>query len=63
MFSYLLQEASAPFFHLLSRWVSQGRIDDPYDEFFIEEHVLESHKDALEVYDKMCVHGPSLPST
>eukprot|EP01052_Picozoa_sp_SAG31_P031680 SAG31_NODE_3383_length_4335_cov_2.093012_2_plen_116_part_00 len=58
VFNYLLQEASAPFFNLLGLWVCQGRIEDPYDEFFIEEHILESHKDALEVYDKTYVPLP-----
>jgi gamma-tubulin complex component 2 len=53
VFSYLLQEASAPFFKLLSLWVCEGRIEDPYDDFFIEEHELESAQDSLEVYNEM----------
>jgi len=34
---YLLQHASRPYFEMLSRWVYDGRLEDPYGEFFISE--------------------------
>ena len=34
---FLLQKATAPFLTMLSIWMDEGRIDDPYSEFFIRE--------------------------
>eukprot|EP00927_Polykrikos_kofoidii_P060950 TRINITY_DN55848_c0_g1_i1.p1 TRINITY_DN55848_c0_g1~~TRINITY_DN55848_c0_g1_i1.p1 ORF type:complete len:1101 (-),score=203.50 TRINITY_DN55848_c0_g1_i1:114-3392(-) len=34
---FLLQEASRPYFEMVSRWVYEGRLDDTYGEFFISE--------------------------
>ena len=34
---FLLQKATAPFLTMLSTWMDEGRIEDPYDEFFIRE--------------------------
>ena len=53
---FLLREASAPFFEILGHWIYEGRIDDPYDEFFIEEQTLEVRSDLMEVYDENYWH-------
>ncbi|KAL3685944.1 hypothetical protein R1sor_003966 [Riccia sorocarpa] len=34
----LTQAASAPYFGILERWISEGVIDDPYGEFLIDEN-------------------------
>eukprot|EP00928_Gymnodinium_smaydae_P021740 TRINITY_DN18517_c0_g2_i1.p1 TRINITY_DN18517_c0_g2~~TRINITY_DN18517_c0_g2_i1.p1 ORF type:complete len:939 (-),score=233.35 TRINITY_DN18517_c0_g2_i1:43-2643(-) len=34
---YLLEQASRPYFEMVSRWIYDGRLDDPYGEFFISE--------------------------
>eukprot|EP00002_Diphylleia_rotans_P031886 TRINITY_DN6645_c0_g2_i1.p1 TRINITY_DN6645_c0_g2~~TRINITY_DN6645_c0_g2_i1.p1 ORF type:complete len:501 (-),score=90.25 TRINITY_DN6645_c0_g2_i1:148-1650(-) len=43
----LLQKASVPFFEMISGWIYNGLIKDPYDEFMIEEHE-EFRKDLAE---------------
>jgi gamma-tubulin complex component 2 len=48
---FLLQEASAPFFEILGHWIHAGHVDDPYDEFFIDEQELQRRHDQMEVYD------------
>jgi hypothetical protein len=53
---FLLRQASAPFFEILGRWIYEGRIDDPYDEFFIEEQTLQARTDMMEVYDESYWH-------
>ena len=34
--STLLQKISKPFFETLSRWITEGELKDPFEEFFIE---------------------------
>eukprot|EP00811_Abedinium_folium_P012611 NODE_216_length_3372_cov_10.598151.p1 GENE.NODE_216_length_3372_cov_10.598151~~NODE_216_length_3372_cov_10.598151.p1 ORF type:complete len:975 (+),score=322.43 NODE_216_length_3372_cov_10.598151:133-3057(+) len=34
---FLLQQASRPYFEMVSRWIYEGRLDDPYGEFFVSE--------------------------
>lgn len=34
---HLLQQASRPYFEMVSKWVYEGCLDDPYNEFFITE--------------------------
>ena len=34
----LLQQASRPFFKMMIRWLSEGVIEDPFEEFFIGVH-------------------------
>lgn len=53
---FLLKQASAPFLEILRHWLYEGRIDDPYDEFFIEEQTLEARSDMMEVYDESYWH-------
>lgn len=53
---FLLRQASAPFFEILGHWIYEGRIDDPYDEFFIEEQTLVARSDMMEVYDESYWH-------
>ncbi|KAM3589786.1 Microtubule-nucleating Tub4p (gamma-tubulin) complex component [Umbelopsis sp. WA50703] len=33
--SQLLEEVSAPFWEMLQRWVYEGELEDPYEEFFV----------------------------
>jgi gamma-tubulin complex component 3 len=33
--SQLLEEVSAPFWEMLRRWVYEGELEDPYEEFFV----------------------------
>ncbi|KAL4399368.1 Microtubule-nucleating Tub4p (gamma-tubulin) complex component [Malassezia pachydermatis] len=35
--STLLDHVSRPFFHTLSRWIYDGELDDPFDEFFVAQ--------------------------
>lgn len=37
MYSFLLQEASKPYFEILRAWIKDGLLDDHYNEFMIEE--------------------------
>lgn len=32
----LLEQVSKPFFHMLQRWIYEGELQDPYDEFFVQ---------------------------
>jgi gamma-tubulin complex component 3 len=32
---HILQVVSTPFYDMLERWVYEGELDDPYDEFFV----------------------------
>jgi gamma-tubulin complex component 3 len=32
---HMLQIVSKPFYEMLERWVYEGELDDPYDEFFV----------------------------
>jgi gamma-tubulin complex component 3 len=32
----LLEEVSRPFFHSLGKWIYEGELLDPFDEFFVE---------------------------
>ena len=65
---FLLQQSSMPFFEILGLWVHEGVIDDPYDEFFINEQELVERHDMLEVYDdsywqrKFTVRDEMLPA-
>jgi len=34
---FLLQQASRPYFDMISKWIYEGRLDDPYYEFFVSE--------------------------
>eukprot|EP00930_Biecheleria_cincta_P084725 TRINITY_DN74174_c0_g1_i1.p1 TRINITY_DN74174_c0_g1~~TRINITY_DN74174_c0_g1_i1.p1 ORF type:complete len:871 (+),score=154.33 TRINITY_DN74174_c0_g1_i1:94-2613(+) len=34
---FLLQHASRPYFEMVSKWVYEGRLEDPYGEFFVSE--------------------------
>ena len=34
---HLLQQASRPYFDMVSRWVYEGQLQDPYGEFFVSE--------------------------
>jgi len=34
---HMLQQASRPYFEMVSKWIYEGRLDDPYNEFFITE--------------------------
>ena len=43
-------------------WVSAGRVDDPYDEFFIEERSLEGPStgiDGMDIYDEEYCKTPA----
>lgn len=31
----ILQSVSRPFYDILERWIYEGELDDPYDEFFV----------------------------
>ena len=31
------RDACVPYFQILDKWITEGRIDDPYNEFFIED--------------------------
>ncbi|KAG0193699.1 Gamma-tubulin complex component 3 [Apophysomyces sp. BC1034] len=33
--SEMLQEVSKPFYEMLQRWIYEGELDDPYEEFFV----------------------------
>lgn len=35
---FLLQKASRPYFDMMSLWVYEGRLEDPYNEFFVSEN-------------------------
>jgi len=35
---FLLQQASRPYFETVSQWIYEGRLEDPYREFFIFEN-------------------------
>ena len=37
LLQYLLSKSSAPFLDMLSQWIYQGAINDPYDEFVITQ--------------------------
>ena len=48
-------------------WVSAGRVDDPYDEFFIEERSLEGMGpstaiDRMDIYDEEYCKTPATRS-
>jgi len=34
---YLLQQASRPYFQMVSKWIYEGQLDDPYGEFFVSQ--------------------------
>mmetsp|Transcript_24128 Transcript_24128/g.42831 ORF Transcript_24128/g.42831 Transcript_24128/m.42831 type:complete len:865 (-) Transcript_24128:61-2655(-) len=38
MFSYVFEKALVPYTRMLSKWVHEGTVEDPYEEFFIQEH-------------------------
>ena len=38
LYEHILQAAAVPFVHMISRWLYQGELRDPYAEFFIKEH-------------------------
>eukprot|EP01065_Artemidia_motanka_P035703 TRINITY_DN43596_c0_g1_i1.p1 TRINITY_DN43596_c0_g1~~TRINITY_DN43596_c0_g1_i1.p1 ORF type:complete len:870 (+),score=279.44 TRINITY_DN43596_c0_g1_i1:60-2669(+) len=42
LFSDLRQAASRPVNHSIVQWLMEGRIDDPYDEFFVQQNPRES---------------------
>eukprot|EP00931_Biecheleriopsis_adriatica_P075070 TRINITY_DN49018_c0_g1_i1.p1 TRINITY_DN49018_c0_g1~~TRINITY_DN49018_c0_g1_i1.p1 ORF type:complete len:979 (+),score=204.75 TRINITY_DN49018_c0_g1_i1:69-3005(+) len=35
---FLLQQASRPYFEMVSKWVYEGCLEDPYGEFFVSEN-------------------------
>jgi gamma-tubulin complex component 2 len=46
LFSYMFEKALVPYTRMLSKWVHEGTVEDPYDEFFVQEH-KEFSKDSV----------------
>ena len=40
-----MQRAAVPYLEMLAKWIYEGKIDDPYDEFFIKEDIAVSPDD------------------
>jgi hypothetical protein len=38
LFASLLEKASEPYFNILKKWIFQGTLEDPFDEFIVKEH-------------------------
>ena len=68
LYSYLLAEASKPYFEMLRQWVCCGILDDPYKEFMIQERAnLSKDKvkdDFNDVYweQRYSLHHHTVPS-
>jgi gamma-tubulin complex component 2 len=37
LYAHLLEKASIPYFSILRTWIHEGEINDPYDEFMVQE--------------------------
>lgn len=46
--SSLLSQVSIPFFKTLSKWIYEGELDDPFDEFFVKDDKSSSSKNEVE---------------
>lgn len=38
LFAFLLEKASTPYFHILKKWIFNGILEDPFQEFFVKEN-------------------------
>ncbi|KAI9105921.1 tubulin, gamma complex associated protein 3 [Phlyctochytrium arcticum] len=45
---HLLTEVSKPFYIMLRRWIYEGELDDPFEEFFVVGHTISDNDDFWE---------------
>lgn len=51
MIEKLLWKSSQPYFEMLQLWVFEGKVNDPYNEFFIEVQTTKKKSSAYEPYE------------
>ncbi|XP_022002065.1 gamma-tubulin complex component 2-like [Helianthus annuus] len=50
----MIDSANSAYLGILERWVYEGLIDDPHDEFFIAENKSLQKESLTQDYDAMC---------
>lgn len=38
LFEFLLEKSALPYFTILKKWIFQGILDDPFEEFIVKEN-------------------------
>lgn len=38
LFEFLLEKSALPYFNILKKWIFQGILDDPFEEFIVKEN-------------------------
>ena len=51
VYAFLLHKAAAPLLRMLERWLYEGELDDPYDEFMVSEDRSLAKENMLEDFN------------